>query len=292
MSGASAKLIGRRPRDYLECLPKSRKVRVIGRIRRAYLRHFPPLAVDCAQEACARLIASVSELKNAPIQTGAPNGDWYDQVEEALVRYAAGSVMRRAVVKELCAGRGLQTLDALAAQADDDADDDLVPTGGPTAPYSAASELKWAEDRWHWTRAAALLREQLAQQSNIDPLVLQVFDQLCRNADAFERAHLIDGDDIPDIVRGESFQINHGPLLKSLQETYPASRWDINKLRLKIADLGRDAIRVEESLAGDGILLFEANRHSVAGAGAQARGRREEELHDQGEVDPQRGSLP
>jgi hypothetical protein len=127
MSGASAKLIGRRPRDYLECLPKSRKVRVIGRIRRAYLRHFPPLAEDCAQEACARLIASVSELKTAPIQTGAPNGDWYDQVEEALVRYAAGSVMRRAVVKELCAGRGLETLDGLAAQADDDTDDDLVP---------------------------------------------------------------------------------------------------------------------------------------------------------------------
>jgi len=106
------------------------------------------------------------------------------------------------------------------------------------------------------------------------------------------RGHLIDGDDIPDIVRGESFQINHGPLLKSLQETYPASRWDINKLRLKIADLGRDAIRVEESLAGDGILLFEANRRSVAVAGGLARGRREEELHDQGEVDPQRGSLP
>jgi len=101
---------------------------------------------------------------------------------------------------------------------------------------------------------------------------------------------LIDGDDMPDIVRGESFQINHGPLLKSLQEAYPASRWDINKLRLKIADLARDAVRVEESLAGDGILLFEANRRSITAAGGQ--GRREKELHDQGEVDPQRGSLP
>ena len=59
------RLIGRRPRDYFERLPKTRKISVIHRIKRAYVRHFPPLAEDCAQEACARLIASDSELKNA-----------------------------------------------------------------------------------------------------------------------------------------------------------------------------------------------------------------------------------
>ncbi len=291
MSGASVKLSGRRPRDYLECLPKPRKVRVVARIRRAYLRHFPPLAEDCAQEACARLIASNSELKNAPAPTGAVSSDWYDEVEDALVRYATGPVMRRAVVKDLCAGKGLEPLDAWINDSGEDGEDDPFSRRATIAVFGAAGEQKWAEDRWHWTRAAALLRERLAQQPNTDPLVLQVFDQLCRNADAFEHGHLGDAGATPDIVRGQSFQINHGPLLKSLQENYPAAGWDINKLRLKIADLGRDAARIEESLAGNGILLFESNRRFPGAPAGKGRRASEDDLHDPGEVDPQRGSV-
>jgi hypothetical protein len=64
------------------------------------------------------------------------------------------------------------------------------------------------------------LRERLLQQANVDPLVLQVFDQLCRNAEAFERCHGDGGDAMPDIIRGESFQINQVALLQSLQKNY------------------------------------------------------------------------
>jgi hypothetical protein len=291
MSGASVKLISRRPRDYLEHLPKSRKISVITRIRRAYLRHFPRLAEDCAQEACARLIASNTDLRNGPEPPDAPNSKWHDQVEEALVRYATGAVMRQAVVKEMCAGKGLEPVDAGIFDTQEDSDDDLSPRRAGMVPHSSPGEQDWAEDQWHWTRVAALLRERLAQQPNVDPLVLQVFDQLCHNADAFERCQAQNSDAIPDIVRGESFQINHGPLLVSLQKSHPASAWDIKKLRLKIADLGRDAARVEESLASNGILLFEANRHSKGSL--QSPGEREPERrqHDRAELDPTRGSL-
>ena len=93
---------------------------------------------------------------------------------------------------------------------------------------------------------------------------------------------------MPDIIRGESFQINQVALLQSLQKNYPAAGWDINKLRLKIADLGRDAARIEKILAGDGIVLFEASRRSRS---CKAEDATEGHLHDQGEADPRRGSL-
>jgi hypothetical protein len=289
-AGASMRLIGHRPRDYFERLPKPRKISVIHRIRRAYLRHFPPLAEDCAQEACARLIASDSDLKSAPQPTAAPTAHWYDQLEDALVRYATGLVMRRAVVKDLCAIKGLEPLDTGILDALDDAEDDpSLPRAG-VAPYMSLGEQSSLEDRWHWMRVAALLRERLAQQPNVDPLVLQVFDQLCQNADAFERSHPANSDGMPDIIRGESFQINHLPLLKSLQDNYPAAGWDTNKLRLKIADLGRDAARVAEGLAGDGILLFEASRRS-RGSSHKGQHDTKNDPHDQAEADPIRGSL-
>jgi len=69
-----------------------------------------------------------------------------------------------------------------------------------------------------------------------------------------------------DIVRGETFQINHPPLLQSLQRTYPEDGWDLRKLRLKIADLVRDALRVQEVLASDDLVLFGRNRETKVGA--------------------------
>ena len=288
MPGASVELIDRRPRDYFERLPKARKISVVSRIRRAFLLHYPPLAEDCAQEACARLIAAKTDLRNGPELCARPSSDWYDQVEDALVRYATGSVMRRAVVKDLCAAKGLEPLDTAVVDGDDEGEDNAWVRRAGAATYSIVGEQSWAEDRWHWTRIAALLREQLLQQANVDPLVLQVFDQLCRNAEAFEHCHGNSGDAMPDIIRGESFQINQVALLQSLQKNYPAAGWDINKLRLKIADLGRDAARIEKILAGDGIVLFEASRRSRS---SKAEDTTEGHLHDQGEADPRRGSL-
>jgi hypothetical protein len=188
----------------------------------------------------------------------------------------------------LCAIKGLAPLDTGIFDDLDDGEDDASLRRAGVAPYSSLGEQSSLEDRWHWTRVAVLLRDRLAQQPNLDPLVLQVFDQLCLNADAFERSHPNNGDGMPDIIRGESFQINHVPLLKSLQENYPAAGWDISKLRLKIADLGRDAARVAESLAGEGILLFEASRRS---RGSAHKHDTKDDLQDQAEADPIRGSL-
>jgi hypothetical protein len=116
--------------------------------------------------------------------------------------------------------------------------------------------------------------------------------RLARNVDAFERCRSNDADVAPDIVRGESFQINHAPLLASLQRSYPEAGWDLPKLRLKIADLGRDAARVEQALAGDGVVLFGTKR----GAKALAQGKKTE-LECEGQArggdctDPQRGTV-
>ena len=78
MAGASVELIGRRARDYFDFLPQPRRKRVIDRIRRWYLHHFPSLGEDCAQEACARLLASAIDLKTGPEPMTTPSSEWYD----------------------------------------------------------------------------------------------------------------------------------------------------------------------------------------------------------------------
>src|SRR5262249_55558586 len=127
-------------------------------------------------------------------------------------------------------------------------------------PYSSPGEQGSVDDQLHWTKVVGLLRDHLVRQAEIDPAVLQIFDQLCRNAEAFERPTLKSPQPMADIVRGESFQINHIALLESLQRTYPDAGWDLHKVRLKVADLGRDASRVEEGLAKQGVMLFGARR--------------------------------
>jgi hypothetical protein len=92
-------LIGRRPRDYFEYLPKPIRMRVIDRIRRAYLGHFPSLGADLTQEACARLLASGADLRSGPEPTAVPTQAWYDEAESALVRFATGRVMRQSVLR-------------------------------------------------------------------------------------------------------------------------------------------------------------------------------------------------
>jgi hypothetical protein len=297
MTGVSARLIliGRRPRDYLEYLPKPRRMRVIDRIRRAYRHHFASLGEDCAQEACARLLASENDLRIGPEATNTPTSEWYDAAENALVRFATGLTMRRSVVRDMYSGKGLDAPDYWLSRDDVAVDDGDVPPGGSRSTIGADSsegEQIWIDEQLHWTKVVRLLRERLAQQPTLDAGVLQVFDQLCRNAAAFERCSVDDGESIPDIVRGESFQINHGPLLESLKQAYPDAGWDVQKLRLKISDLGRDALRIEEALAKSGVVLFAAVRRGKSPPDAKkVEQRPEDHVSDLAGGDPLRGAL-
>jgi hypothetical protein len=286
--------IGRRPRDYLDCLPQESKIRVIDRIRRAYLHQFREWGEDCAQEACARLLASASELRTAPAPAPSPTSQWYDEAENALVRFATGLVMRRSVISDIYAEKGMAPAENRLAGSETFAEDDEAPPGAVLrlVPDGAVDGHGSIDDEMHWTRVVALLRQRLIDAPNVDPAVLQVFDQLARNVDAFERCRSNEADAASDIVRGESFQINHAPLLASLQRNYPDDGWDLRKLRLKIADLGRDAARVEQALAGDGVVLFGVKR----GAKGLAEGK-QTEIECEGQArggncaDPKRGTV-
>jgi hypothetical protein len=270
MTGGSGQPIGRRPRDYLDCLPDGQKMRVIDRIRRAYLHQFRAWGEDCAQEACARLLASASELRTAPQPTATPTSAWYDEAENALVRFATGAVMRRSVISDMYSEKGMEPLAERIDRGEAYAEGDETPPGAASrlVPHGAFDAHESVEDELHWTKVVVLLRKRLVDQPNLDPAVLQVFDQLARNVDASERCRSNEGGAAADIVRGESFQINHAPLLASLQRSYPDAGWDLRKLRLKIADLGRDASRVEQALADDGVVLFGTKRATKAFAEA------------------------
>ena len=290
MSGASVELIGRRPRDYFERLPKPIKMRVVDRIRRAYLGHFPSSGADFAQEACARLLASGTDLRSGPEPTAVPTQAWYDEAESALVRFATGLVMRQSVLRQhTYVGAPAQVPLCLVSDSEvDTEDEDVFPRADPDG---AADGHAWIDEQLHWTKIVKLLRDHLEQQDHIDPAVLRVFDQLCRNAAAFECSSNTDGELTQDIVRGETFQINHLPLLQSLQRTYPEDGWDLKKLRLKIADLVRDALRVQEMLASAGMVVFGRNRETKVSAEKKLERRSESQSSDETVGKPKTGVL-
>src|SRR5262245_21318899 len=189
MAGASMELIGRRAKDYFDFLPQPRRKHVIDRIRRWYLHHFPSLGEDCAQEACARLLASASDLKTGPEPMTTPSSEWYDVAEKALVRFATGLIMRKSVVREMYAGKGLELADYWLDRVDVDGEDEVVhwASRSEAAAYTILGEQGSVDNQLHWTKVVDLLRDHLVRQADIDPAVLQIFDQLCRNAEAFER---------------------------------------------------------------------------------------------------------
>jgi len=80
-------------------------------------------------------------------------------------------------------------------------------------------------------------------------------------------------------------------LLQSLQRTYPEDWWDLRKLRLKIADLVRDALRVQEVLASDDLVLFGRNRETKVGAEKKLEPRSESQSSDKTVGEPKRGVL-
>ena len=290
MSGASVELIGRRPRDYFECLPKPIKMRVVDRIRRAYVGHFPSLGVDFAQESCARLLASGTDLRTGPEPTAVPTQAWYDEAENALVRFATGLVMRQSMLRHhMYFGAPAQApLCSVSDSAADTEGEDVLPRA---APDEGADGHIGIDEQLHWTKIVKLLRDHLEQQEHMDPAVLRVFDQLCRNAAAFECSSNTDRELTQDIVRGETFQINHLPLLQSLQRTYPDDEWDLQKLRLKIADLVRDALRVQEVLASSGLVLFGRNRETKVSAKKKLERRSQSQSSDETVGKPKRGVL-
>ena len=172
MSGATVELIGRRPRDYFEYLPKPIKMRVIGRIRRAYFGHFPSLGEDLAQEACARLLASGTDLRAGPEPTAAPTQAWYDEAESALVRFATGLVMRLSVLRyHRRFGKPAQGPDCLVSDSEVDMEGEDVCSRAE--PDDGADGHTWIDEQLHWTKIVKLLRDYLEQQEHTDPAGMQ-----------------------------------------------------------------------------------------------------------------------
>jgi hypothetical protein len=249
------------------------------------------LGEDLAQEACARLLAAGTDLRSGPEPTTVPTQVWYDEAESALVRYATGLVMRMSVLRHhRHFGAPVQAPNCLVFDSEevDTEGEDVFPRANPDVGADAHA---WIDEQLHWTKVVKLLRDHLEQQEHIDPAVLQVFDQLCQNAAAFECSSNTDCKLTQDIVRGETFQINHLPLLQSLQRTYPEDGWDLRKLRLKIADLVRDALRIQEILASAGIVVFGRNRETKVSTETKLEYGSESQLCDDTVGEPKRGIL-
>src|SRR5262249_32860236 len=207
-----------------------------------------------------------------------------------LVRFATGLVMRQAVLRHhMYLGTPAQAPDCLVSDSEVDREgEDVRPRANPD---EGADGHTWIDEQLHWTKIVKLLRDHLEQQEHIDPAVLRLFDQLCRNAAAFECSSSTDRELTQDIVRGETFQINHLPLLQSLQRTYPEDGWDLQKLRLKIADLVRDALRVQEVLASAGMVMFGRNRETKVSAEKKLEDGSESQSSDEPVGNAKRGVL-
>jgi hypothetical protein len=150
-------------------------MRVVDRIRRAYLHHFRDWADDCAQEACARLLASASELRTAPELMPSPTSQWYDETEDALVRFATGLVMRRSVISDIYAEKGMEPPADRLDHGKTCAEDDEMPPGSASrlVPHGAVDGHESIGDELHWRKVVALLRMRLVDAANVDPAVLQ-----------------------------------------------------------------------------------------------------------------------
>src|SRR5262245_720969 len=109
--------------------------------------------------------------------------------------------MRKSVVREMYSGKGLELPDYWLGRVDVDGEDENVTwaSRSEATPYSSPGEQGSVDDQLHWTKVVGLLRDHLVRQAEIDPAVLQIFDQLCRNAEAFERPTLKSPQPMADI---------------------------------------------------------------------------------------------
>jgi len=147
-------------------------MRVVDRIRRAYLGHFPSWGADFAQEACARLLASGTDLRAGPDPTTVRTQAWYDEVESALVRFATGLVMRQSVLRHhTYFGTPAQAPLCLVPNSEVDTEgEDVLPRA---APDEGADGHTWIDEQLHWTKIVKLLRDYLEQQEHTDPAGMQ-----------------------------------------------------------------------------------------------------------------------
>lgn len=236
----------RRPFDYFHCLPLERQRDVCGRLKSAYGRTgFPE---DCGQEACFQLLKYNYNLELAPPPTIQPTPAWYDGVENALVRFARSRNFKASVIsKVLRAHKG----SALPGQ--NSSETDVEELG------ELDSEIERVMERMHWSVVVLKLRNLFLEQPDVDISVIKVLDQLHENAQRFDRwvNDASDKSRLEDITRGESFQINHEPLLAALVARYPDDEWTLEKLRLSIAKLCRNWKQIANQLAQEGQPIFE-----------------------------------
>lgn len=226
----------RRPKDYFHMLPKPRQKRLRDRIRRAYANtRFPE---DCAQEACIQMLTYRYDLEIGPELMPVPTAAWFDQVEDALERFAKARQMKRSVTRIVYSANELHQFPDDAALEEPDPNWD--------------SDIRWREDRKHWATVLEASRALLIAQPDSDPLVIQLLDQLRHNAVAETTDQSMD-----EVFRGDTSQVNHEPLLRSLILAHPSVGWDIALLRRTIAKLFRQWDRLRQRLTADGLLPFD-----------------------------------
>lgn len=222
------RMLTRRPGDYFRALSRSRQLRLTKRIRKMYGYVGAKYKEDCGQEAILQILESPNTLEIGPEPTNYPNSAWYDEVEQALERFAKSNNFRRAVFRIVFARSRprevLENSEDLNKRLDMDVQSDPATAG--------------FEDKQHWLRVYPLLRDFLLSQSDIDPLEVQIIDSLHLNALRAMRDPATE-----ECFRGETLQIIHEPLLRALTDQFPEVGWDIERLRLALAKLRRHAER-------------------------------------------------
>lgn len=221
-------MLTRRPGDYFRALSPSRQLRLTKRIRKMYAYVGAKYREDCGQEALLQILESPNKLEIGPEPTNCPNSVWYDDVEQALERFANSNNLKRAVFRIVFSKsrprEALEDSEDLNKRLDIDVQSD--------------SATVWFEEKQHWLRIYPLLREFLLSQSDIDPLEVQIIDTLHLNA-----LRAMHDPATEECFRGETLQIIHEPLLKALTDQFPEVGWDIEGLRLALAKLRRHAER-------------------------------------------------
>jgi hypothetical protein len=225
-------MLTRRPGDYFRALPPARQLKLTKRIRKMYAYIGAKYQDDCGQEALLQILESPNKLEIGPEPTNCPNSVWYDDVEQALGRFANSNNLKGAIFRTVFSKSRprevLEDSEDLNKRIDMDAQSD--------------SATAWFEDKQHWLRVYPLLRDFLLSQLDIDPVEVQIIDTLHFNA-----LRAMHDPATEECFRGETLQINTKPLLKALMDQFPEVGWDIEKLRVALAKLRRHAERHKEA---------------------------------------------
>ncbi len=229
----------RRPCDYLKALTPAHMRDVREHLKAIYAVYSGrQLADDCAQVAILFLWKYPYDLEIGPSMGDERDAAWYVAVHNSLLRFAKSREFRGSVLRTVYKGNFSKV-----SQTESEGEQDPDPNWD--------TSIRWFEGNLHWEKVFKSFRAFLAEQPDIDPLEIQLIDQLHKNA---VRETIDEG--MEDVFRGESFQVVHQPLLEALQEHFRATGWNIEMVRVTLAKIRRHAIQYRESLTTGDLLEF------------------------------------